>query len=484
MMVLTVGDRVEVGGNRGTIKYIGNVEGYDGEWIGIDWDNPERGKHDGFLKGKRYFQANSAKSGSFIRSNVVNTGKNLLEEMNNRYINYKQFDKVEFGSKNVDLANMAKIYKKQNNLWELRVIAVDNMKVARAPPTTCALFICCTELNLYNNLLSKWCNLLDILCFFPSLRFLIAGHNYMEREMKSVVDKQIVSAPISTLALGECHIDESTARQIMYFFPHVREIHLDRNDLKCFNPGEYGHSLESIDLEGNPINNFANLHVLSTLPNLRNLNLTNCGLQHIYMPDGVRFNSLSSLNIKGNPVKDKQWISELAKFPKLERLCYSYPDNLSVDSGIDLREIVIASIPQLKFLGNSEINSVERNSAEMRFLNKFGASPVAEENRTIVERLIKVHGKPNDLPLMSCDGMGLLKLRLSYEGKIMERSLPGTITVQKLIGIVGRLFHLDARKISLQVYDYHGFVMNLDKPLRSLDFYSLSDEDTIYASVV
>lgn len=33
--------------------------------------------------------------------------------MNNRYINYKQFDKVEFGSKNVDLANMAKIYKKQ-----------------------------------------------------------------------------------------------------------------------------------------------------------------------------------------------------------------------------------------------------------------------------------------------------------------------------------------------------------------------------------
>lgn len=55
--MLIVGDRVEVNGNRGTIGYIGSVEGYDGKWIGIDWDNPERGKHDGSVKGKRYFQA-------------------------------------------------------------------------------------------------------------------------------------------------------------------------------------------------------------------------------------------------------------------------------------------------------------------------------------------------------------------------------------------------------------------------------------------
>ncbi|KAM3716151.1 AP-1 complex subunit [Dirofilaria immitis] len=428
IVMLIVGDRIEAGGNRGVIKYIGAVDGYDGEWIGIDWDNPERGKHDGFLNGKRYFQA--------------------------------------------------------NNLWELRVIAIDNMKVAKAPPTSCALFKYCTELNLYNNLLSQWCDLLDILCFFPSLRFLIAGRNYMEREMKSVVDKRIVSAPITILALGECRIDENTARKIMHFFPHVREIHLDRNDLKCFDPGEYGRNLESIDLEGNPINDFANLHVLSTLPNLRNLNLINCGLHHIHIPDSVKFSSLSSLNIKDNPIKDKQWISELAKFSKLERLCYSCSDNDNADFGIDLREIIIASIPQLKFLGNSEISSVERHSAEIRFLNKFGASPMTEENRSIVKRLIEVHGQPIDSSFMPCGGMDLLKLRLSYDGKIVERSLPTTVTVQRLIGIVSRLFHLDARKISLQVCDCHGFMMNLDKPSRSLDFYSLSDGNTIYATIV
>lgn len=77
---------------------------------------------------------------------------------------------------------------------------------------------------------------------------------------------------------------------------------------------------------------------------------------------------------------------ELTKLPKLEKLCFSWCDNDNKDSGIDLREVVIASLPQLKFLGNSEISSMERNSAELRFLSKFGTFPVAEENRLIVER--------------------------------------------------------------------------------------------------
>lgn len=33
----------------------------------------------------------------------------------------------------------------------------------------------------------------------------------------------------------------------------------------------------------------------------------------------------------------------------------------------------------------------------------------------------------------------------------MERSLPGKITVQKLIGIISRLFHLDARKVNFVI---------------------------------
>jgi len=40
-----------------TIKYIGPVEGTgaEKEWLGVEWDEPMRGKHDGSFKGKKYF---------------------------------------------------------------------------------------------------------------------------------------------------------------------------------------------------------------------------------------------------------------------------------------------------------------------------------------------------------------------------------------------------------------------------------------------
>lgn len=41
----------------------------------------------------------------------------------------------------------------------------------------------------------------------------------MEKEMKSVVDERTVSAPISTLALGECRIEKITV--LFYYFVRI-----------------------------------------------------------------------------------------------------------------------------------------------------------------------------------------------------------------------------------------------------------------------
>jgi dynactin complex subunit len=39
----------------GTVKYFGPVDGTTGLWLGVEWDDPARGKHDGIKDGKRYF---------------------------------------------------------------------------------------------------------------------------------------------------------------------------------------------------------------------------------------------------------------------------------------------------------------------------------------------------------------------------------------------------------------------------------------------
>ena len=42
-----VGERVMVGVSLGTVKYVGRVEGAEGVWLGVDWDDERRGRHDG-----------------------------------------------------------------------------------------------------------------------------------------------------------------------------------------------------------------------------------------------------------------------------------------------------------------------------------------------------------------------------------------------------------------------------------------------------
>jgi hypothetical protein len=53
-----VGQRLSFDSYICTIRYIGPVEGTkdtDKTWLGVEWDDPRRGKHDGVHNGKRYF---------------------------------------------------------------------------------------------------------------------------------------------------------------------------------------------------------------------------------------------------------------------------------------------------------------------------------------------------------------------------------------------------------------------------------------------
>jgi len=52
-----IASRIECDGYRGTLKYIGPVGDTKGEWLGIDWDDLTRGKHNGTYHGIKYFQA-------------------------------------------------------------------------------------------------------------------------------------------------------------------------------------------------------------------------------------------------------------------------------------------------------------------------------------------------------------------------------------------------------------------------------------------
>lgn len=52
---MSVNDRVCFNEELGTIRFVGSIAGKKGEWYGIEWDDPSRGKNDGSVDGVRYF---------------------------------------------------------------------------------------------------------------------------------------------------------------------------------------------------------------------------------------------------------------------------------------------------------------------------------------------------------------------------------------------------------------------------------------------
>uniref|UniRef100_A0A7N0RH44 CAP-Gly domain-containing protein n=1 Tax=Kalanchoe fedtschenkoi TaxID=63787 RepID=A0A7N0RH44_KALFE len=82
---IKVGDRcqVEPGEKRGVVKFVGQAESLaPGFWVGIQYDEP-LGKHDGLVKGTRYFQCPPL-HGAMVRPDKVKVGdypeRDLFEE--------------------------------------------------------------------------------------------------------------------------------------------------------------------------------------------------------------------------------------------------------------------------------------------------------------------------------------------------------------------------------------------------------------------
>ena len=87
---MSVGERVKVKDRDGvhvcTVRYAGLIAGKEGTWVGVEWDDAGRGKNDGSVAGKRYFECRRApKGGSFIKSEKIKRGISLVDAVKDRY---------------------------------------------------------------------------------------------------------------------------------------------------------------------------------------------------------------------------------------------------------------------------------------------------------------------------------------------------------------------------------------------------------------
>jgi len=115
--VIQVGHRIEVLNERGFVRFIGSLETCETSalWVGIEWDNPTRGKHDGTYNGKKYFHCIRNK-GSFIKLEQLEKipRRSFVEALMDKYC----FDNLEqishasnkfFGNKEAQFVGFDKV---------------------------------------------------------------------------------------------------------------------------------------------------------------------------------------------------------------------------------------------------------------------------------------------------------------------------------------------------------------------------------------
>jgi hypothetical protein len=155
------GARVRYQGHRGTIRFHGPVAGTKGTWLGIEWDDPARGKHDGSKDGVRYFEctyaarhplcpfsarltARSTRSvpgaGSFLRpSPQLELGTSFTKALSGKYVEDFQGsqEKVVLGSSAsaivVEAVNLDMIRGNLARLETLREVSLDDVCEPDAP---------------------------------------------------------------------------------------------------------------------------------------------------------------------------------------------------------------------------------------------------------------------------------------------------------------------------------------------------------------
>ncbi|CAL2041032.1 unnamed protein product [Caenorhabditis brenneri] len=486
---MEIGQRVRVNHEVATVRYIGEVDGFGAQkWVGLEWDDPERGKHDGFFKGRRYFQTESPTGGSLMKFEVVPKPTDLLFEIKDRYVEDEGVEnEIELAksSKKIELIGMEKTAAKQSNIEKLLNIVLDNRSVGYPPSSDSPQFIICRELNLYGNLLYKWSTVRQILEYFPRIQELNLRRNKMrsfseEDDEEMIEENSIYSESCKKLVISECTIHENSMDSILQKFPSASDVVAFGNDLKRFSVSDLvANRLVSLDLEDNLFGSIDNIE--GYFPNLSQLSLANCGITSLIGLDGsVKFPKLEYLNIRGNVISDWKSVNAMRSLKHLKRLLFDCK-KLEVEKGIHAYEVVIAKLTSLIDLNRFDVSEVERRSAEIRFLNKYAGIQDKTDFEEDIARLIAVHGEPTLDTAKK--GLTVVKIRIECGNRVETRRLPLAMSVQKIRDMLARLFKVphssNIRLYLVMAEKTKQHRIELDNPLREFGHYSPSEDHDI-----
>ncbi|GAW19961.1 hypothetical protein ANO14919_094540 [Xylariales sp. No.14919] len=396
-----VGDRLSYDGVTCTVRYLGEVAGTSGSWLGVEWDDAARGKHDGSHKGVRYFtcRSRSATPASFVRpTRPAAVPVSFVTALQDKYTaEVAKTAAIQFSGKIAEEVGFEKIRNKQAQLSELRYAVLDGTCIAAVygenDPSiteTCPKVV---ELDLSRNLFIKIGTVVEICSELPRLRELrLNGNRFqdiLEDEGLHEADESLQC--VQELALEETLMSWKEIGHVATRFKALSALSASTNQLSALPPISFSSlasTLTSLNLEFNEFATISQLGSLAALTALRHLHLkgNNISTTRLASSDEslpIFSTNLQYLDVSYNQVSSWAFVDELPTcFPGLTALrfahnpIYDNPDpELSTNPKNFTEEaymFTIGRLASLKTLNFGTISMADRQDAEMFYLAHIG----------------------------------------------------------------------------------------------------------------
>ncbi|KUI62314.1 Tubulin-specific chaperone E [Cytospora mali] len=441
-----IGKRLSYNGALCTVRYIGEVSGTIGTWLGVEWDDQSRGKHDGSHKGTRYFEclSRSPTAASFVRpERRADKPTTFLEALQEKYAGEVTADQTPISSgpqiiisgKVAEEIGFDKIRKQQARLNELKIVILDGLRIDRASDPKVSdksiKEICpkVVELNLSRNLFTRLEDVVEICLQLEALRGLrLNGNRFQSTTTYSTGEDYVPAfAGVRELALDEMLLDWQGICQIATGFRDLTALYASANQLSSLPVDQAGAlppTLTAVHMEFNEFTTMSSLAGLAALPSLKNLHLKANNISAITSDASqeipVFSKTLSYLDISYNNVSTWSFIDALPdSFPGLTSLRLAHnPIYENPGLGLDTSDastttsgkasvteeaymLTIGRLACLTSLNFSAITPNDRTNAEMFYLSRIGRqlSSVPEED---ADKVIAQHRRYAEL----CDLYG------------------------------------------------------------------------------
>ncbi|ETS87953.1 hypothetical protein PFICI_01781 [Pestalotiopsis fici W106-1] len=483
-----VGDRLSYDGAICTVRYLGEVAGTSGSWIGVEWDDATRGKHDGSHKGTRYFscKSKSPTAASFVRpTRSADRPQSFVAALQDKYTGEVSAAsaQIRFSGKIAEEVGFQKIQRQQANLAELKFVILDGTRIAypyaegdQRIVATCPKTV---ELDLSRNLFTKFETVVNICSELPILRNLrLNGNRFVDiLEDEKLAHAQTIFKDVKELALEETLLTWEEICHASSKFQSLATLSADVNQLSLLPQvpvGTLSSTLLSLSLEFNDFTSLADVACLGKLQALRNLHLKGNNIAAITSESSaeqpVFSSSLQYLDISYNKVSSWSFVDNLPScFPGLTHLRFTHnpiydnpdPDHSTQSKTVteEAYMITVGRLANLKALNFGNISANDRQDAEMFYLARIGkhlaAVPENEEPQVLLNhkrytQLVELYGPPV-VNRQKEINPSFLEARLitvqfifhPHDGKDnAERiiQIPKSFDIYRVKGIAGRLF--------------------------------------------